>query len=253
MNQLDVAYQNYFKGLPVQPGEVVQPRPEHRHPVVEDEMCFAEKVHQLADSDTDPLEHLCRALQLLTNVAWGPSWGIMTLETPTGNNPDELTLPCIVIDMNNREVQEKKSPKATLIRTVKESINGVETGDHLQVYRQWYDCVIEFNFYGRNALEARKLMHRFETLMIASNGLLKREGISEVFFLKEVTPKQSLNYVSNLSMKCAMYYYRFEVDYVVRTSTIKRIMLEMEQNELGTAEIAKDSDVYNHPHISYNL
>ena len=63
MNQLDVAYQNYFKGLPVQPGEVVQPKPEHHHPVGEDEMCFAEKVHQLADSDTDPLEHLCRALQ----------------------------------------------------------------------------------------------------------------------------------------------------------------------------------------------
>ena len=246
------AYQDYFKGRPVRSLEQRVSKPTHQHE--DQDVCFAEKVHRLVDADVDPLEHLCQALQLLTNTAWGPSWGLMTLETPTGTNPDELTLPCIVIDMSQREVQEKKSPKATMIRTVKESINGVDTGDHLQVYRQWYDCVIEFDFYGRNVLEARKLMHRFETLMIASGGLLKREGISEVFFLREVTPKQSLNYVSDLSMKCAMYYYRFEVDYVVRTSAINRIMLELERNELGTTEITNpDSDVYNHPHITYNL
>ena len=39
----------------------------------------------------------------------------------------------------------------------------------------------------------------------------------------------------------------------VSIETVRRDLLEMEQNELGTAEIAKDSDVYNHPHISYNL
>ena len=226
--------------------------PEHKHSPGQEETCFAERIHRLVNEDVDPLEHLCQALQRLTNAAWGPSWGLMTLEMPTGTNPDELTLPCITIDMNSREVQEKKSPKATMIGDYEEQINGVTTGDRLHVFRQWYDCVIEFNFFGRNQLECRRLMYRFEQLMIHSAGLLKREGISEVYFLKEIPPRQSFNYVSDLSMKSLMYYYRFETDYVVRTSTIKQIMLDFEKDEKEgfTSVIAQESDDFG---ITYDL
>ena len=113
--------------------------------------------------------------------------------------------------------------KPVLINTVKEIANGKETGDSILVYRQWFDCVIEFNFYGRNSKEARTLQSKFESLVSIYTGYLKRQGVSEIIFLKEVSAKNSLNFTEQTPMRCLMYWVRFERITPIRQSIINRI------------------------------
>lgn len=260
--QLDDAYKNYFSKKGATPIETTlhSTAKAHTHSMVSQDVDGSEvlrpvarDIYHLLEHDEDSLEMACRLIQRLLNVSWGSDWGVVTLDSPSGMDPSEVILPCIVIDMNNREIPEGRSPKPMRIDTIKEVINGVETGDHFLIYRQWYDCILEFDFYGKNTKEARQLMHRFETLMASSVGFLKKEGISEIFFLKEVSPKQSVNYSQHVAMRCSMYYYRFEKDYVVRASSLNQIEMELNAHEEGFTESQQaSSDLYNDPAIQYH-
>lgn len=260
--QLDDAYKNYFSKKESTPVETTlhstaKPHTHATLPIEADgsEIRYpkAKDIHDLIQQDEDSLEMACRLIQRLLDTAWGSGWGVMTLDSPTGMDPSEVVLPCIVVDMNNREIPEGRSPKPMRIDTIKEVINGVETGDHFLIYRQWYDCILEFDFYGKNTKEARQLMHRFETLMASSVGFLKKDGISEIFFLKEVSPKQSVNYSQHVAMRCSMYYYRFEKDYVIRASSLNQIEMELNAQPEGFAESRQlASDLYNDPAIKFH-
>ena len=241
---LEKAYSNYFNNSVVNSDNTATPSFTHTHEQaprqimrtnsVLESMPDAKYVHQMADAEEDSLEFVQRLLNRLVTAAWGTNWGVITLTAPTGLDPNEATLPCIVVDMNSRQVADKSSPKPKKLGiTIPEEINGEKTGDYFEVYRMTYDCVLEFNFFGRNMMEARQLMTRFEKLMNSSAGVLKESGISEIFFLEEVSPTLSVNYVKGVAMRVLMYYYRFERDYVVRTSSLNRIQMEFEACESG--------------------
>ena len=116
--------------------------------------------------------------------------------------------------------------KPVLMDIVKEMVDDKETGDALLIYRQWFDCVVEFNFYGNDAKEAREIQHKFESIMSIYAGYLKRQGVSEILFLKEVPPRL-LNFTAQTPMKCLMYFMRFETITPVRQSLIDRINTEI--------------------------
>jgi hypothetical protein len=123
--------------------------------------------------------------------------------------------------------------------TVKEVINGVPTGDHFILYRQWFDYVIEFNICGSNSLESRKLMKRFETIVATYTGHLKQTGASEILFLKEVHPTQSSSFREDIPMKCLLYLIRIERITVVKASTIRKVELALTtQNIAGQQNTA---------------
>ena len=238
---LESAYSNYFKNPVVKSDNNAIPKhhPLHQHQVAPtqimrtngmlEKMPDAEYIHEMADADDDSLEFVQKLLNRLVTAAWGTGWGTITLTAPTGLDPNDTRLPCIVVDMNSRQVADKTSPKPRKLGiTIPEKINGVDTGDHFEVYRMTYDCVLEFDFIGRNMMEARKLMTSFEKLMNSASGVLKESGISEIFFLEEVSPTLSVNYAKGIAMRVLMYYYRFERDYVVRASSLNRIQMEFE-------------------------
>jgi len=91
------------------------------------------------------------------------------------------------------------------------------------IYRQWFDCVVEFDFYGRTDTETRKLQARFESLLSIYTGYLKRKGVSEIMFLKEVSARNSLNFTEQVNMKCLMYFVRLERITPIRQSLINKI------------------------------
>lgn len=240
------AYANYFNKSVVNSDNTAIPKqhPLHQHtktpqPIMRtngivERMPDAEYVHKMADVEEDSLEFVQGLLNRLVTAAWGTDWGTMTLTAPTGLDPNEVELPCIVVDMNSRQVADKTSAKPKKLGiTIPEKINGKETGDHFEIYRMTYDCVLEFNFVGRNMMEARKLMNRFERLINSSAGVLKESGISEIFFLEEVSPTLSVNYTKGVAMRVLMYYYRFEQDYIVRASSLNRIQMKFEACESG--------------------
>lgn len=176
----------------------------------------------------DDIDKLGEILRKLLNAAWGSSWGVIFPELSGGENPEEITTPQINYSTNLREIASGSSPKPTLIDTIAEEVDGIETGDSFRVYRQAFDCIIEFNFLCNTSKDCRKLMNDFEELLIVHTGYLKEQGVGEIFFLKEVPPKYSLSFSENIPMKCAYFFVRIEKNRSIRVSQIKKTELILE-------------------------
>ena len=144
-----------------------------------------------------------------------------------------------MLDTNTRDIAEGIGGlKPTLVDIIKETDeNGQETGDAFLIYRQWFDTNVEFNIYGRTNREARQLQKKFENLLNVYTGYLKRNGISEMFFEREVSPKNSLNYNESTPMRCIYYYIRFESITPIRQSLINSINLEIGANQLDADKV----------------
>jgi hypothetical protein len=149
-------------------------------------------------------------------------------------------LPQITLEINTKDITEGMGGlKPTLVDVIKELDEaGNETGDAFLVYRQWFDSVVEFNIYGNNSKEARQLQKKFENLLTIYAGYLKRQGISEILYEREVSPKFSLNYDESVPMRSIYYYIRFESITPIRQSLINSINLEIGASQL-TADRVK--------------
>jgi hypothetical protein len=193
----------------------------------------------VADDNIDDVEQLAEILKKLCNAAWGANWGELSPDLKKGENSDNIILPQITVDINTRDVAENMGGlKPKLVDIVDETdANGKPTGDAFLVYRQWFDCNVEFNFYGRTNKEARQLQKRFENLLNVYTGYLKRQGVSEMFFEREVSPKSSLNYDESTPMRCIYYYIRFESIMPIRQSLINNINVEIGASELSTDKV----------------
>lgn len=176
-----------------------------------------------ADDNIDTISQLAEILKQLLNAAWGTEWGEISPDLKKGEDSAKVKLPQITLDINNREVAEKMPLKPVLMQTVKEEVNGQLTGDSILIYRQWFDCVVEFDFYARTSKEVRELLAKFESLISIYTGYLKRKGVSELMFLKETSARTSLNFIEQAPMKCLMYYVRFERITPIRQSLINKI------------------------------
>ena len=196
-------------------------------------------LRHVSDDNIDDVEQLADILKRLCNAAWGHGWGELSPDLKRGENSDNITLPQITVDINTRDVAENIGGiKPKLIDIIKElDGNEEETGDAFLMYRQWYDCNVEFNFYGRNNKEARQLQKKFENLLTVYTGYLKRQGISEMFFLREVSPKSSLNYDESTPMRCIYYYIRFESIVPIRQSLINNINVEIGASKISTDKV----------------
>ena len=193
----------------------------------------------VADDNIDDLEQLAEILKRLCNAAWGNGWGELSPDLKKGENSSEIIVPQIVLDTNTRDIAEGIGGlKPTLVDIIKETDeNGQETGDAFLIYRQWFDTNVEFDIYGRTNREARQLQKKFENLLNVYTGYLKRNGISEMFFEREVSPKNSLNYNESTPMRCIYYYIRFESITPIRQSLINSINLEIGANQLDADKV----------------
>lgn len=193
----------------------------------------------VADDNIDDLEQLAEILKRLCNAAWGNGWGELSPDLKKGENSSEIIVPQIVLDINTRDIAEGIGGlKPTLVDIIKETDeNGQETGDAFLIYRQWFDTNVEFDIYGRTNQEARQLQKKFENLLNVYTGYLKRNGISEMFFEREVSAKNSLNYNESTPMRCIYYYIRFESITPIRQSLINSINLEIGANQLDADKV----------------
>lgn len=211
----------------------------HTNESVSDVDYQIQSFRHVADDNIDDLEQLAEILKRLCNTAWGDGWGELSPDLKKGENSSEIIVPQIVLDINTRDIAEGIGGlKPTLVDIIKETDeNGQETGDAFLIYRQWFDTNVEFNIYGRTNREARQLQKKFENLLNVYTGYLKRNGISEMFFEREVSPKNSLNYNESTPMRCIYYYIRFESITPIRQSLINSINLEIGANQLDADKV----------------
>ena len=211
----------------------------HTNETVSDTDYQLQAFRHVADDNIDDLEHLAEILKRLCNAAWGQGWGELSPDLKKGENSSEIIVPQITLDINTRDIAEGIGGlKPTLVDIVKETDdNGNETGDAFLIYRQWYETNVEFNIYGRTSQEARKLQKKFENLLNVYTGYLKRHGVSEIFFEREVSAKFSLNYNESTPMRCIYYYIRFENITPIRQSLINSINLKIGANQLDADKV----------------
>lgn len=211
----------------------------HTNESVSDVDYQIQSFRHVADDNIDDLEQLAEILKRLCNAAWGSDWGELSPDLKKGENSSEIIVPQIVLDTNTRDIAEGIGGlKPTLVDIIKETDeNGQETGDAFLIYRQWFDTNVEFDIYGRTNREARQLQKKFENLLNVYTGYLKRNGISEMFFEREVSAKNSLNYNESTPMRCIYYYIRFESITPIRQSLINSINLEIGANQLDADKV----------------
>lgn len=197
------------------------------------------RLRMMADNNIDEIEQLADILKRLCNAAWGDGWGELSPDLKKGEDSSTLILPQITVEINTRDVDEAFGALKPRLTDVINEVDddGNETGDVFLIYRQWYACNVEFNFYGRTNKEARDLRKRFENLIAVYTGYLKRQGVSEMWFETEAHPKCSLNYDERSFMRCIYYYIRFEAITPIRQSTINRINTEIGVGELNTEKV----------------
>lgn len=221
-----------------------------------DNIPYNDTQRYVSENNIDDIDQLGELIRKVLNAAWGGDWGDISPELKVDETYKDILLPQITFDINSREVADGTSVKPKLTDTISEIVNGKKTGDGFNIYRQWFDCIVEFNFWGRNTLEARQLMNRFEGLMGAYSGYLKKQGISEIFFLKEIAPKQSMKYIEGIPMRSLMYYVRLERIQSVRVSMLQKIDIEVSATNtkvLTTEQPNSSDDILKNNNITYKL
>ena len=244
----EVIYANYFKTgrlvvpdtEPMEQGITIYENQKsariHTNSGVKEPGYDIKAIRHYADDNVDDIEQLAEILKRLCNAAWGVGWGELSPDLKQSEDSSKILLPQITVEINVREKADGIGGlKPTLTDVVDEvDEEGNKTGDAFLMYRQWYDCNVEFNIYGQTNKEAREIQRKFENLLITYTGYLKRNGVSEIFFLQEVSPKSSLNYVKNTPMRCIYYYIRLESITPIRQSLINQINMQMGGGQVTT-------------------
>lgn len=192
-----------------------------------------------ADSNISNIEDLANIIKQLCNAAWGNDWGELSLDIKTGEDSSNVILPQILVDTNYREVSEGLGALKPVLMDIQTEIddNGNETGDTFLIYRQWFDVNVEFDIYANNSKECRELSKKFEELLLVYAGYLKRKGLAEIFFLREIPAKSSLNFSENVPMRCILYYVRFESIIPIRMSAINKVNAEIGANQVASTKV----------------
>ena len=249
---IEKAFSEYFFNNKIEEKDITgiiseKPEPKDNIRYKPEERLYKETISRLtADGNIDTIEQICNVLKELLNAAWGTDWGEISPDLKKGEHKNSLKLPQITVEINTREIPSGFPVKPVLIDIFKEKVNGELTGDSFLIYRQWFGCILEFNFYAESSREVRKLQDDFESLLMVYTGYLKRKGISELIFSEEKSAKNSLNYTEQVPMKCLTYFARLERITPVRQSLLTKINTEIGitlTNEKIYDTIEKNKDI----------
>ncbi len=252
MNNFDSIYRDYFKTvdeklnntenneIPIDEQQKIYEDDGSRAHFIEESLGMDHEVsyYNKADGNIANISDFANLLKQICNAAWGEDWGELSMDLKTGEDSANIKLPQILMDINTRDVTDGFSPKPILAGIQKEvTEDGEETGDSFLIYRQWFDSNIEFDIYAQNNKECRELLQKLEELILVYSGYLKRKGLAEIFFLREISPKSSLNFSENTPMRCILYYVRFECVTPVRISTINSINAKIGANQVTSTTV----------------
>jgi len=198
---------------------------------IESTFDYGSESHQwVAEGNISTIDQLGEVIRKLVDTAWGKDWGQFGSEFKESVDENELILPQITFDEHEREISEKKPIKPQIQNNIKEyDQDGKPTGDSFNIYKQWFDALVEFNVYGKTKKEMRDVINKFEMLLLVYMKHLKKKGVSEMIFLKYMVGSKSNQYNKDLdaNMGSLLYLVRLERTTKVRLSTLNKLEVEV--------------------------
>ena len=220
---MEQAYNDYFSGVNKKNKDnyknAITQKKENYNKTLSTKLDY--KYH--ADGRINNIDEFAMLLSEIIKLATGDSIVFKPAYSKSEKLGDEENLPIVTYDINNREISENCQLKPQLTDSFPEVINGQKTGESIQVYRQWFDCLVEFDSYGTNGLEARRTLDTIEEILNLYAGHFKKAGVSEMFFVKEIPSKRSVNYIRDVAMKSIIWYVKIEKIYISKSSVINKI------------------------------
>lgn len=190
-------------------------------------------VSQRADSNAD-LESFTDIFKSLLDDTWDDGWGTFTVEAPNWNNPESISTPCIVFDVEERVPSKNKiGIKSRQLEVVPDPD---DTSYAFIVSRKWFDCEVSFLIASQTNREASRLMTKLETFIDTYTGYFKQNGLSEFIFLREDKSKLKEKVLEGVPSKCLVYLIVLERISIERVRSTKEIRSQIEAETPTTTE-----------------
>lgn len=217
MNQKDSIFENYFKNNK-KPTVTTHITKGNSSPGLTS--YSPQTVSQRADRNAD-MESFTDIFKSLLDDTWEDGWGTFTVESPTGNDPESIEMPCIIFDVEDRVSSKNKTGiKSRQLEIIPDPDDENYT---LIISRKWFDCEVSFLIINQTNREASRLMSRLESFIETYTGYFKRNGISELIFLREDKTKLKSKVLEGVPSKCLIYLMVLERISVERVRTTKEI------------------------------
>lgn len=168
------------------------------------------------------LESFSDEINRLLKLSWGEDWGEFQLEEPTGNDPEEIKLPIITYDFLER-VRSKSHPSLDPVHF--DTFVDEENEQLVKVYRSWFDVEFIFSTYHTSNREALQISSDLEAFLFTYKSHLKRLGLSEIIFQKELRPSVKTKWSKQVVQRQLLYLVRIERITQVRSDVIKDITM----------------------------
>lgn len=140
----------------------------------------------------------------------------------------DFNSPVITYKLISREPKEELKPRVREVISEEDELNESRLG---QVFGQKFKCLVEFNIIASVYTEAEEVMEKFEDLIITYAGFLKKNGVSEILFNKQITDDYYTKYRETLSIRNLIYYVEIEKLTVIFKEKIKDIEILAQKKE----------------------
>ena len=184
-------------------------------------------ISQRANANSD-MESFTDTFKTLLDDTWDDGWGVFTVESPTGNDPNSVALPSIIFSVVERKPSKNKAGLKG--RPFEMHLDPDNEDYTIILSRKWFDCEVEFLITHRTNREASQLMTKLELFIEAYVGYFKQQGLSEMIFIGESKSKLSNKSLEGIPSKCLSYLIVLERISTVRVRTTKEIRSQIEAN-----------------------
>ena len=172
------------------------------------------------------LDGFMDVLYVLMKAAWGPEWGVFSMNKPQLTDGRNVVMPQIVYTIPSIKpgMQGSHQELKPRLRERKMEVSPL-TGESgwVEIYGRTLDCRINFIVYGQNNREANLFSKRFRQLIDAFKGYLLEKGVQNIWFIEEDDRNLEENSDEQVSSRMVAYLVRIEELTRKELSSIKSI------------------------------
>ena len=172
------------------------------------------------------LDGFMDVLYVLMKAAWGPEWGVFSMNKPQLTDGRNVVMPQIVYTVPSIKpgMQGSHQELKPRLRERKMEVSPL-TGESgwVEIYGRTLDCRINFIVYGQNNREANLFSKRFRQLIDAFKGYLLEKGVQNIWFIEEDDRNLEENSDEQVSSRMVAYLVRIEELTRKELSSIKSI------------------------------